>query len=127
MRRLGTTVKDLLPDLKALGGGSRNIDRGRLIKVLGELAGELRMAYWLRIALIALIIGVLVAVSLRFADQQAILSGLYGGVGITFAGAIAALKQVSDEMARVRLLLSIAPELSVETLTEIARHLAADL
>jgi hypothetical protein len=46
---------------------------------------------------------------------------------ITFFGALAALKQVVDEIARVDMILSIVQELSLEALTEVARRVAAAL
>jgi hypothetical protein len=48
-------------------------------------------------------------------------------MGVTVAGTFVLLKQVTDEMARVRLLLAIVPEISLEELTQMARKLVAAL
>jgi hypothetical protein len=126
VRRVGPAIRELLPDPRSLGGEGRNIDRSRLVTVLEKLAGELHRAYWARVGLVVLIAILLAALSLRFAATPFILHGLYGGVAITFCGAIVTLKQVSDEMARVRLLLGLAGEVSLESLTEIARRVAEE-
>jgi hypothetical protein len=47
--------------------------------------------------------------------------------GVSIGGVIAALKQVTDEMARVGLLLAIAPEMNLEALTEMAKTVATKL
>jgi hypothetical protein len=46
------------------------------------------------------------------------------GIVIVVAGAAAALRAVTDELARVRMLMAIAPDLSREALTEVTRWMA---
>ena len=52
-----------------------------------------------------------------------LLAGAVTGMGITFVGALFAMKQVVDEMARVEMILTLASDLSLESLTEVARRL----
>lgn len=127
MRTLKKSLSELVPDYTSLGDEGRSIDRDRLIRVLDGLASDLVKGYWIRMAAGAIVLGVLLFLTARYAGDPAVLAGLAGAMGITVAGAIALLKQVTDEMARVRLLLAIAPELTLESLTEIARKLAASL
>jgi hypothetical protein len=127
MKRLKHVLEASLPELTSLGGEGRNIDRDRLETLLRNLAAALDRAYWLRSGTAFLVLCVLVAVIRRYGDQPLLLGGAATGMAITFVGALAALKQVVDEMARVDMILSIAQELSLEALTEVARRIAAVL
>lgn len=127
MKRLKHVLEASLPELTSLGGEGRNIDRDRLETLLRNLAVALDRAYWLRAGTTFLVLCVLVAVIQRYGDQPLLLGGAATGMTITFIGALAALKQVVDEMARVDMILSIAQELSLEALTEVARRVAAAL
>src|SRR5262245_40960669 len=127
MRTLKSVITTALPDYTTLGDGGRTLDRERLIKLLDGLASDLRRAYWIRLAVATAVFVFLLVLTARMANQPTALASLVAGMGITVAGATAALKQVTDEMARVRLLLAIAPELTLEALTEIASKIAASL
>jgi hypothetical protein len=127
MTRLKHVLEETLPDVTSLGGGGRNIDRDRLVGLLRNLAGDLGNAYWLRSATALVVLFVLLAVIWRYGDQPMLLGGAAAGMGITFVGALVTLKQVVDEMARVDMILAIAPDLTLETLTEMVRRIAAAL
>jgi hypothetical protein len=126
MLRLQLAIKPLLPDVTSLGD-DHTINRERLILVLDGLARNLRVAYWIRLSGALGILVVLAILTFREADQPTVLAALVAAVGITIGGTIAALKQVTDEMSRVGLLLAIAPEVTLEALTEIAKTIATKL
>src|SRR5262245_53491268 len=105
MTRLNDVLKATLPDVTSLGGGGRNIDRDRLVSLLVKLAADLGRAYWLRSATALVVLCVLLAVIWRYGNQPLLLGGATAGMGITFVGALAALKQVIDELARVEMML----------------------
>ena len=65
----------------------------------------------------------LMAIVWRFADQPVLLAAAMAAMAIALMGAVAALKQVADEVARVRLVQAIAPELNLEALTDLARRI----
>jgi hypothetical protein len=127
MRTLKSAIATVLPDYTNLGEGGRTLDRERLIKLLDGLSSDLTRAYWIRLAVGFAVFVFLLVLTARMANQPTVLASLMVGMGITVGGAIAALKQVTDEMARVRLLLAIAPELTLEALTEIASKIANSL
>ena len=124
MSRLKRAIEAALPDVTSLGGG-RNIDRDRLISLLGELTAELGRAYWLRTLVAFIILCLLLVIVSHYGNQPVLLATAMAAMGITLMGALAALKQVSDEMARVRLIRAIAPDLSLEALTEVARRITS--
>ena len=124
MKQLKFEIQNAFPDITNLDGEGRTINRDRLTDVLDGLARNLRLAYWIRIAIALCVFVILVILMFRVSDQPALLAGIAAGVGITIGGTVAALKQVTDEMARIGLLLAIAPELSVEALTELAKSIA---
>jgi hypothetical protein len=120
MRTLRRAVEDLLPDATALGGG-RNIDRNRLLEVLTVLSGDLKRALRVRLAVSVVILCLSLAVVWSYADQPQFLAAGLAAVALTFAAAVAALKQVTDELAQLSFVRSLAPDVSLEALTEIAR------
>lgn len=122
MRRLKDVVKATLPDATNLGGG-RNVDRDRLIDVLGDLVSDLSRAYWVRVFVVVCVLGLLIVIVWRFADEPSLLAAAVAATAIALMGAVAALRQVTDEIARVRLVQAIAPELNLEALTELARRI----
>jgi hypothetical protein len=126
MTKLKRALELALPDVTSLGGG-RTIDRDRLMDLLHKLLSDLGRAYWLRAAVAILVFVILLAIISRYGDQPLLLSGAVSGMGITFVGALVALKQVIDEMARVDMILGLAPDLSLEALTEVARRIVAML
>jgi hypothetical protein len=127
MLTLQSEIKPLLPDVTSMGGDDHTINRERLILVLDGLARNLRMAYWIRLAVALGILLVLAVLVFRESDQPSVLAAVVAAVGITIGGAIAALKQVTDEMSRVGLLLAIAPEVTIEALTEMAKTIVTKL
>jgi len=127
MKTLQSEIRAVLPDITNLDGEGRTINRERLILVLDGLARNLRVAYWIRLVVALCVLVVLSILIFRAADQPPLLAALVAAVGITVGGAIAALKQVTDEMSRVGLLLAIAPEVTLESLTEMAKTIAAKL
>jgi hypothetical protein len=126
MSELKRVLEATLPDVTSLGGG-RNVDRDRLIVLLRKLLGDLDHAYWLRSGVALVVLVVLLAIIWRYGEQPMLLSGAVAGMGITLVGALAALRQVIDEMARVDMILGLAPDLSLEALTEVARRIVAML
>lgn len=126
MNKLKRALEAALPDVTSLGGG-RTIDRDRLTALLQKLLSDLGRAYWLRAVVAILVFVILLAIISRYGDQPLLLSGAVSGMGITFVGALVALKQVIDEMARVDMILGLAPDLSLEALTEVARRIVAML
>lgn len=122
MRKLRDTIKKALPDATNLGGG-RNVDRDRLVQLLSGLSSDLARAYSLRACVAVCVLGLLMAIVWRYADQPLLLAGAMAAMAIALVGAMVALKQVADEIARVRLVQAIAPELHLEALTELARRI----
>jgi hypothetical protein len=118
-------AKAALPDVTSLGGSGRNIDRDRLVNLLHKLAGDLGNAFRLRSGVAVITLSVLLAIIWRYGDQPTLLAGAVAGMGITLVGALAAIKQVTDEMAQVEIILSIVPDLTLEALTEVARRIVA--
>lgn len=126
MNRLKRVLEAALPDATSLGGG-RNVDRDRLVALLRQLLGDLGRAYWLRAGVALMVLVILVATLWRYGDQPALLVGALCGMGLIFVGALFALEQVTDEMARVDMILRLAADLSLEALTEVTRRIAATL
>jgi hypothetical protein len=122
MKRLKDVINATLPDATSLGGG-RNVDRNRLIDVLGDLGSDLSRAYWVRAFVVVCVLGLLIAIVWRLADQPNLLAAAVAATAMALMGAFVALRQVTDEIARVRLVQAIAPELSLEALTELARRI----
>jgi hypothetical protein len=127
MSKLKRAIEAALPDVTSLGGGGRNIDRDRLINLLGDLGADLGRAYWVRIVVALSILCLLFAVIWRYSDQPALLAVAMAAVGITLTGALTALKQVTDELARVDLIRAIAPNLNLDALTEVARRIVSTI
>jgi len=123
MRNLKTVLKATLPDPTSLGGRS-SVDRDQLLSLLRQLRGDLGRAYWQRAGLSLLVLAVLLAITWRYGNQPALLSGAVSGMGIIFLGALFALQKVADEMACVDMILNLAEELNLEALTEVARRIA---
>jgi glucose-6-phosphate-specific signal transduction histidine kinase len=126
MSRLKLVLEAALPDATSLGGG-RNVDRERLIGLLRQLLGDLGRAYWLRAGVALIVLLLLLAIAWRYGDQPGLLAGAVAAMGIVFVGALVALRQVIEEIARVDMMLSLAADLSLETLTMVARRVAAAL
>src|SRR5438309_11961138 len=101
MSKLKTVLQSSLPDVTSLGGGGRNVNREQLVGLLGDLAGDLGRAYWIRTIVTFLILAMLMIAIWRYGGEPTILSSAGAGIGVTFVGALAALKQVTDELARV--------------------------
>jgi hypothetical protein len=124
MSKLKRVLEAALPDATNLGGG-RNIDRDRLVGLLRQLLGDLGRAYWLRSGVALLVLLVLLAIIWRYGDQPVLLTAAVAGMALTFVGALAALRQVIDEIARVDMILRLAADLNLEALTEVTRRIAA--
>jgi hypothetical protein len=127
MSKLKRALETTLPDVTSLGGGSRYVDRDMLVELLRKLENDLNLAYWLRCVLACAILLLLFGITVRYGNQITVLAGAATGMAITLAGALAALKQVVDEMARIDMILTIAAELSLEALTEVIRKVVAAL
>ena len=127
MKTLKEVFSAELPDFTNMGDEGRSVNRDRLVHTLDSLVGDLRNAYWIRLVVTIAVLVTLIILIFRFADKPEVLTGLTAIMGVTLAGAIAELKRVTDEMARVRLMLAIAPELSLEALTEIAHKISRSL
>lgn len=124
MRKLERVLKAALPEPTSLGGRS-TVDRDGLLGLLRELRRDLGRAYRLRAGITLLILVILVAITWRYGNQPALLSGAVCGMGIIFFGALFALQKVTDEMACVDMILNLAEDLNLEALTEVARRIAA--
>jgi hypothetical protein len=124
MKTLQSEIRTAFPDITNLSGEGRTINRDRLTMVLDGLARNLRVAYWIRLIVALCVFVVLLILMFRVADQPALFASVIAGTGITIGGTVAALKQVTDEMARISLLLALVPEVTVEALTEIAKTVA---
>jgi hypothetical protein len=125
MKRLKRVLEATLPDITSMGGSGRNVDRDQLVSLLRKLASDLGNAFWLRSGVALVILCLLLAITWRHGDQPMLLAGAVAGMGITFVGALFAMKQVLDEMARVEVILTLASDLSLESLTEVARRIVA--
>jgi hypothetical protein len=126
MRNLKTVLTRILPDPTLLGG-QQGLDRTRLIAELGRLAVELRRGCQMRLYAVAAAIAAFIGAGLYVSDQPTLFAPLVAVAGTFSAGAMALLRHLNDELARVSMLLSIAPELTLEALTEIAEKLEAKL
>lgn len=122
MNRLRQALEAALPDAANLGGG-RNINRDRLLVLLGDLAGELSRDYWKRAILSGFILCLLFAAIWRLAGEPLFLFSALAGLALVLMAALAALKQVTDEIAQLRLVQSLANDVTLETLSEIARKI----
>ncbi|MGJ4887245.1 hypothetical protein ACQR1Y_03600 [Bradyrhizobium sp. HKCCYLRH3099] len=127
MNTLKTALPNAFPDIRKLSGEGRTIDRDRLMLVLDGLARNLKRAYWIRLSIGALVFALLLFLVFKNYGDTRVLTATIAATGVTVGGTITALRQVTEEMARVGLLLAIAPELSVEALTELANTIAAKL
>lgn len=125
MTRLKTVLDSVLPELTSLGGGGRYVDRDKLVRLLEILSNELARAYWLRASITFLVVILLLAAVWRYSGDPLLLSVLTGAIAMALAGALAALRAVTEDMARVRLLLTVTPDLSLEALTEVARRISS--
>lgn len=127
MRNLGATLAQVLPSIESLGGEGVTVDRKRLETALDRLVGDLTRVLYVRLGVVLLVIAVLLTMMVVFYRDPAIFVAMTGGAGLSIGGAIALLKQVTDEMTRTRLLLALVPSLSLESLTEIAQRLSTEL
>jgi hypothetical protein len=127
MTKLKGVLERALPDITSLGGGGRNVDRDLLVDLLRGLGGELSLAYWLRCGVALITLAILILIIGRYGDQPPVIGGAATAMAITLVGALVTLKQVIDEMARVNTILQIAPDLSLEALTEVVRRIVAAL
>lgn len=125
--RLASAIVTAFPDITNLSGEGHTIDRDRLSGVLSGLATDLARAYWVRLAAATFLLLALLTLMFWKADSPTAFATISAALGITAAGSVAALKQVTDEMARVRLLLALAPELTREALTEMAQLISKAL
>ena len=125
MQRLSHTLQSVLPDVTSLGGDSSAVDRDKLRHILQALAGDLSRTLALRAVLALLLVGLLALSAWQFASQPHLIVGTSLGAAVVALGAAAALRQVTDELARVRMLLAIAPDLTRESLTEVTRWMAS--
>jgi hypothetical protein len=127
VKTLQSEIKAAFPDITSLSGEGRTINRDRLIAVLDGLARNLRLAYWIRLMIALCVFVALIILTFRVADQPTLLASVIAGAGITIGGTVAALKQVTDEMARIGLLLAMVPEVTLEALTEMAKTIATKI
>jgi hypothetical protein len=127
MKTLKTELPRAFPAITNLSGEGRTINRDRLAEVLDGLAANLKRAYWIRLSAGVAVFVVLIFFMFRYADNPTGMAAIITATGVTIGGTMAVLKQVTDEMARVGLLLAIAPEVSLEALTEMAKTIATKL
>jgi hypothetical protein len=100
------------------------MDRAKLSGMLQALASSLARMLALRVVLTGAIIVALALIAWRFSNEVGGLVGATAGIVIVVAGWTAALRAVINELARVRMLLAIAPDLCREALTEVTRWMA---
>jgi hypothetical protein len=127
MKTLKTELPAAFPAIADLDGEGRTINRDRLAEVLDGLAANLKRAYWIRLSVGIVVFIVLIFLMFKYADNPTGMAAVLTATGVSIGGVIAALKQVTDEMARVGLLLAIAPEMNLEALTEMAKTVATKL
>jgi hypothetical protein len=127
MNTLKAALPSAFPDMGALSGEGRTINRERLTLVLDGLARNLKRAYWIRLSIGVVVFLLLLFLVFRNSGDATVLAVTISATGITVGGTIAALRQVTEEMARVGLLLAVAPELTVEALTELAKTIVTKL
>jgi hypothetical protein len=108
---------------RKLGAG----DEKPLVSDLGRLERDLQRTWWVRIAMIAAVFVVELILFVIYRENTAAVAALFAAAGITIGGAITSVQGVTQEMTRVRLLLSVVPSLSPETLQELARKLIEKL
>lgn len=119
-------LAEAVPDAGLLGG-EVGLDRKRLIAELAGLATDLRRGYWLRIATVGLVVAGLTGVALRMLDGPLLVASVLTAVSLAWGGSATLLGRINDELAQVRMLLAIAPELTIEALGEIAQKASATL
>lgn len=122
MRTLKLLLKSEIPDITDMGG-ERGINRNHLIGELNQLAKDLRFAYFIRLFIGVVVLIFLLIIMFRVVDHPKLFAIATAGAGISLGGIITALKQVTDEMARTRVLLAITPDISLEALDEVARSI----
>lgn len=127
MKNLKLVLAEVLPDITSLGGESRYVDREKLRLLLEGLARELDRSYRARTSLTLLTVALMLVAVARYSDNSILLALVVSVTAIAFAGALATLRLVTEDITRVRLLLKIGPKLSIEALTEVAKRIHADL
>jgi hypothetical protein len=105
--------------------GAEPIDRAALRTALAELEARLGRLYWIRVAMIGAIFLVEIAIALAYHDDASVLAGVAGALGITVAGAVKAMADVSSDMAETGLVLILAGQLDAETMSHIVRTLVS--
>ena len=124
MNRLKDSLQSVLPDPTSLGGDSSGVDRHKLRQVLTGLASDLSRTLAMRTATSLVLIVALSYLAWQSANAATQMIGAVAGIGIVAVATVLALREVSDELARTRMLLVISPDLSREALTEVTRWLA---
>jgi len=125
MKTLKSVLADALPDAGLLGG-EYGLDRKRLIAELASLADDLRRGYWFRVCGVATVVAGIVGIAVSM-NEIPVLVTAFAAAAVCLFGATTMLKGITDELARVRMLLTIAPELTIEALGEIAEKASASL
>jgi hypothetical protein len=123
-------LSDLAQVLQAHFEGPRKLGSGNenaLVVDLSRLERDLERTWWVRVAMIAMVFVVELVLFVVYRENTTAVAALFAAAGVTIGGAITAMQGVTQEMTRVRLLLSVVPSLSPETLDELARKLIEKL
>lgn len=123
MRTLKSTLIAVLPDPTSLGGDNRNVDRTGLVAALEGLARELHNSIWLRFAVMIVVVCVSAITLFKYGNHPTLSLGIWLGMAVLLLMLLTHLREITDELARVRLLLTVAQDVSLESLTEISRRL----
>jgi hypothetical protein len=126
IRTLKQVLADALPDATALGG-PQSMDRKRLVVELDHLSGDLRLRCWTCVALIAIAIVAMAGLAISFANNASIAYPAFAAAGLVALATTPFLRRISDELARIGMLQTVASDLTLEALTEIAQKLEARL
>lgn len=123
-------MSELVSVLSRHFGGPRKLgdaSSDALIADMRDLADDLNRTWWVRASMI---IGVFIIELILFViyhENATVVAGLFAAAGLTIGGAVSAMQTVTQEMARVRMLISVLPSLTPETLEELARKLIEKL
>lgn len=125
MSRLLDTLRPFYRPPETFGG--EPIDRRALRAAVGALAADLRRLFWMRAVMIAIVFAVQIVIGALYFQSPIVLTGIAGALGLTVAGAIKAMRGVSQEMAEVNLLVLLAGELDAAALERIVDTLVTKL
>lgn len=127
MTNLKSVLAKYVPDARNLGTQLDPTRRDRLQDELKKLKSDLRTAWRIRLGAAIIVFVFLLGVGIYYIGSPTVLAGIFSAVGVTFAGALAMMQKVSDDMTRVGMLILIVPELELKEIAKVAHTLVSKL